>query len=98
MPIDVKTKDEEMMLWKEFMELWRDHPMWVIDNLEKFQEFKVSWNNYGRFKVQCKGCLTYNPKDAIVCMKCGESLKHERILTMGVGKPPKMAKKQSKTD
>jgi|TARA_Y100000034_G_C6796869_1_gene357216 uncharacterized paraquat-inducible protein A len=88
------NKEEEIAMWRNFMELWENNPRWVLDNLEKLSTFKVSWNTYSRArcrKIQCQGCLEFNHVDNFECKKCKKELKNHKIHTFGVGKPPKRA-------
>lgn len=87
MVLQLNTKEEEIKAWNDCMSLLKNHMGWVLDNLEKLQTFKVSWNHYGRFKRQCPMCLEYNETDAITCKNCNCSLKSIRFVTFGVGKP-----------
>ena len=90
--IEPVSKKEEQLLWNEMMELLRDHPRWVLDNLETLPEFKVSWNTYSPKKVnriQCIHCLKFNQVDRKTCKKCGKELKNRKIHSFGIGKPPK---------
>jgi hypothetical protein len=98
MVVHPSTKEEELMLWKEFMELWRDHPLWVLNNVEKMQEFKVSWNNYSRIRVLCEHCLKFNYLGVKKCRYCGKELKNHKTHTFGVGLPPKMLKNTPKIE
>lgn len=85
--LEVWTQKEEIENWNRCMYMLEKDPLWVIENLEKLQEFKVSWNHYGRFKKQCPNCLRYFNKDRKECPYCKISLKKQRILTFGIGKP-----------
>ena len=73
------------------MQLLRESPSWVLENLEKFEEFKVGWNNYGRIKIQCDKCLKFNDRRNSTCKYCKKSIKNFKTHTFGVGKPPKEA-------
>jgi hypothetical protein len=90
------NKNEEVLMWRNTMNLLRDDMKWVLDNLEKLSTYKVSWNTYSRArcrKIQCQECLEFNHVDSKTCKKCKNKLKNHKIHTFGVGKPPKEALK-----
>jgi hypothetical protein len=87
------TKNEEVMLWKDTMQVWRDHPKWFLENFERLPEYKVSWNNYSRVRIQCSECLEFNYPRVEICKYCQSPLKNKKTHTFGVGIPPKRAQK-----
>jgi len=87
MPLVLYNPDEAKLRWIECMNLIERDLTWVLENLNKLQEFKVPWNHYGRFKRQCPECLTYYELNVEICEKCNFNLKNERFQTFGVGKP-----------
>ena len=87
MALLLQSKEEEVLAWNNCMSMLKNNMAWVLENLEKLQTFKVSWNNYGRFKKQCPNCLAYNHYDRMWCKNCKNSLKKVRFVTFGVGKP-----------
>lgn len=87
MVLVLQTKEEEIKQWNHCMEFLKFNMKWVLNNLEKLETFKVSWNHYARFKLQCPDCLKYSEVTEDYCKICKKDLKNTRMVTFGVGKP-----------
>jgi len=87
MAYELQSPEEEKFMWDQCMNMLEYDMKWVLENLEKLQTFRVGWNHYGRHKIQCSNCLKHNEVTVDFCKECGKTLKNERIVTFGVGKP-----------
>lgn len=84
MVLKLQTYKEALEFYDRFMAMWEGNNQWVLEHLEEFEEFKVPWNDYSRFRRQCPNCLIYYKKNIITCKVCGKNLQKQRLQTFGV--------------